>query len=195
MAPDLGGWLVAGEPKRTRLAFMGFREEMIGRTAVEELKAGIKDRSIEVEDRALIHKSPTGRVSITTDRSIDPGPVEGAVFGGAAGLVLAVIAGMVGGVPVLGGAAIGGLVAALMDSGLDNDHVDAVATLMDAGGTGLIVAVPLDEAARFEAFVDDNVVFEAAISRYQADIVPGRTFEQALEAYRGARGARHARIR
>jgi uncharacterized membrane protein len=175
---------VAGEPKRTRLVFMGFREEMIGRTVVEELKAGIKDGSIEVGDWALIHKSPSGRVSITSDRSIDPGPVEGAVFGGAAGLVLAVIAGMVGGVPVLGGAAIGGLVAALMDSGLDNDHVDAVATLMDAGGTCLVVAAPLDEAARFEAFVDDNVVFESAISRYQADIVPGRTFEQALEAYR-----------
>ncbi|OGO56556.1 MAG: hypothetical protein A2V85_08375 [Chloroflexi bacterium RBG_16_72_14] len=167
VAPDLGGWLVAGEPKRTRLVFMRFREEMIGRTVVEELKAGIKDRSIEVEDWALIHKSPSGRVSITTDRTIDPGPVEGAMFGGAAGLVLAIIAGMVGGVPVLGGAAIGGLVAALMDSGLDNAHVDAVARLMDAGGTGLMIAV-----------------FEAAISRYQADIVPGRTFEQALEAYR-----------
>ena len=175
---------MAGEPKRTRLVFMGFREEMIGRTVVEELKAGIKDGSIEVEDWALVHKSPSGRVSITSDRSIDPGPVEGAMFGGAAGLVLAIIGGMVGGVPVLGGAAIGGLVAALIDSGLDNDHIDAVARLMDAGGTGLMVAVAPGQAARFDAFVDANVVFEAATSRHQADILPGHTFEQALEAYR-----------
>lgn len=178
---------MAGEPKRTRLVFMGFREEMIGRTVVEELRAGIKDGSVVVEDWALIHKSPSGRVSIITDRSIDPGPVEGAMFGGAAGLVLAIIGGMVGGVPVLGGAAIGGLVAALIDSGLDNDHIDAMAKLMDAGGTGLMVAVSPDQAARFDTFVEANVVFEAATSRHQADILPGHTFEQALEEYRTGR--------
>ncbi len=176
-----------GRPKRMRLLFLGFSEEMIGRTVVEELRAGVKDGSVAIEDWALIHKSPTGHASVTTDRSIDPGPLEGAMFGGAAALVLATLAGFVGGIPVLGGAAIGGLVAALVDSGMDDDAIDAVAKLMDSGGTGLMVAVPLDEADRLDDFIRDNVVFEAAISRHQVDLVPGRTLEQALETYGSGR--------
>jgi hypothetical protein len=74
--------------------------------------------------------------------------------------------------------------AALKDSGFKNDEIEAVSRFMADGRSGLMIAVPLAEAERFDAFMADNVVFTAADRRHQVDIVPGRSFEDALEQYR-----------
>jgi len=172
------------KPKRTRLVALGFVDESIAWAVREEIKAAIARTEIEVEDYVLIHKDADGKATFTTDRSVDPGAVRGGAFGGAAGLVLAVISGPIGLGAVVGGAAIGAVTAALKDSGFKSDDLEAVSRLMTGGRNGLLIAVPLDAADRFETFEKGNEVLASADSRYQVDIVPGRTFEQAIEEYR-----------
>jgi uncharacterized membrane protein len=172
------------EPKHTRLYFMGFDDETVARSVLEELKAGIGTDEIAVEDWALVHKAVGGKLTITTDKSKDPGAARGAAVGGAAGLVLAVLSGPIGVGAVLGGAAVGGVTAAIKDSGLKTGDIEQVSTFMADGRTGLMIAVPLAEAERFDAYRAGNVVFGTADRQHQVDIVPGRTFEQAIEEYR-----------
>jgi uncharacterized membrane protein len=172
------------EPKRTRLYFMGFNDATVARGVLEELKAGIRTKTIVVEDWALVHKAVGGQLTITTDTSKDPGAGRGAAVGGAAGLVLAVLSGPIGVGAVLGGAAIGGVTAAIRDSGLKTGDIEQVSTFMADGRTGLMIAVPLAEAERFDAYRAADVVFGSADRQHQVDIVPGRTFAQAIEEYR-----------
>ena len=46
------------EPKRTRLYFFGFVEEMVARTVLEVIKDAISKKTITVEDWAMVHKAP-----------------------------------------------------------------------------------------------------------------------------------------
>jgi len=172
------------KPKRTRVIALGFADESVAWAVREELKEAIARKAIEVEDYVLIHKDSDGKVTFTTDRSADPGAVRGAAFGGAAGLVLAAISGPIGVGAVVGGAAIGSVTAALKDSGFKSDDLETVSRLMARGRSGLLIAVPLDAADRFEAFEQGNEVLASPDSRYQVDILPGRTFERAIEEYR-----------
>jgi uncharacterized membrane protein len=173
-----------GEPKRMRLYFMGFDDETVAKSVLAELRAGIGSKSIVVEDWALVHKAVGGRLTITTDRSRDPGGARGAAVGGAAGLVLAALSGPLGVGAVIGGAAIGGIAAAIRDSGLKTDDIEKVSTFMADGRTGLMIAVSAAEVDRFDAHRAGNIVFGIADRQYQVDIEPGRTFEQAIEEYR-----------
>ena len=61
------------EPKRTRLYFFGFAEEMVARTVLEVIKDGRSKKAITVEDWVLVHKAPGGKLTITNDKSKDPG--------------------------------------------------------------------------------------------------------------------------
>jgi uncharacterized membrane protein len=172
------------ESKRTRLVALGFAEEMVARTVLEETKAAIARKDIVVSDWALIHKDAEGKVSKMTDKSADPGAVRGGVFGGAAGLVLAVISGPIGAGAVVGGAAVGAVTAALKDSGFKNDDLDAVSRLMARGRSGLLLSIPMESVEQFDEFVAGNVVFASADTRYQVDLTPTRDFDKALEEYR-----------
>ena len=95
------------ETKSVHLSMFGFTDEMLARTVLEEIKQGVKDKEIVIEDWALATKGPDGKVNISTDTSVDPGAKRGAGFGGAAGLALAVLAGPIGVGAVVAGAAIG----------------------------------------------------------------------------------------
>ena len=176
------------EPKRTRLVFLGFGDDMIANTVLEEIKRGISTKSITVEDWAKVYKAPGGKLAITTDKSKDPGAARGMGFGGAAGMVLAALSGPIGAGAVVAGAAIGGVTAALKDSGFKNDEIEAVSRFMADGRSGLMVAVPLAEAERFDAFMADNVVFTSGYRRHQVDIVPGRSFDDRARGIPPPRG-------
>lgn len=172
------------EPKRTRLVFLGFTDEQLARTVLEVIKKGTADKDIVVGDWALVTKLEGGKIDVTTNRSTDPGAARGGAVGGAAGLVLATLAGPVGLGAVVAGAAIGAVTAAVRDSGLKNDDVETVSVYMAPGRTGIMVSMPLAEADRWDAFVASHVEFASSDKRHVADIVPGRTFEQAIEEYR-----------
>jgi uncharacterized membrane protein len=177
------------EPKRTRLYFFGFAEEMVARTVLEVIKNGKSKKEIVVDDWAMVHKAPGGKLTITNDKSTDPGAARGAVAGGAAGLVLAALAGPVGLGAVAGAAAIGAVTAAIRDSGFKNDDIESVSRFMADGRTGIMVATPLADAPKFDEFISQHPEFEASDRKHQADIVPGRDFERALDEYRGAESA------
>jgi uncharacterized membrane protein len=172
------------EPKRTRLYALGFGDQMVAQTVLEQLKTAISKKDVEVEDWALVHKEPGGKVTTTTNRSADPGAARGGLFGGAAGLVLAAISGPIGAGAIVGGAAIGAATAALKDSGFKDDQLKEVSTLMADGRTGILVSVPLEAAGKFDEYVANDPVFAAADRKYQVDIVPGRDFERALSEFR-----------
>lgn len=172
------------EPKRTRLYFFGFAEEMVARTVLETIKDGASKKVITVEDWALVHKAPGGKLTIQNDKSKDPGAARGALFGGGAGMVLAALSGPIGLGAVAGGAAIGAVAAAIKDSGFKNDDIEAVSRFMADGRTGIMLATPLAEADKVDAFIAENDVFESSDRKTHVDIVPGRDFEQALEEYR-----------
>lgn len=172
------------EPKRTRLVFLGFVEEMIATNVLEVIKGGMESKEIVVEDWAMVHKAAGGKLTITTDKGKDPGAVRGGLFGGGVGMLLAAIAGPVGLGAVAAGAAIGAVGAAVKDSGFKNDDIQAVSRLMGDGRTGIMVGIPLDQTAGWDAFVAEHGEFEASDNRHQVDIVPGNDLERALHEYR-----------
>ena len=172
------------EPKRTRLVFLGFAEEMVATNVLEVIKGGIDGKEIVVDDWAMVHKAEGGKLTVTTDKKKDPGAVRGGVFGGGVGMILAAISGPVGMGAVAAGAAIGAVTAAIRDSGFKGDEIEEVSHLMADGRTGIMVGFPLEEAARWDEFVANHVEFESPDKRHTVDIVPGRSFEEALEEYR-----------
>jgi uncharacterized membrane protein len=174
------------EPKRTRLYFFGFAEEMVARNVLEVIKDGISKKEIVVEDWAMVHKAPGGKLTITNDKSKDPGGARGALFGGGVGVVLATLSGPVGLGAVAAGAAIGAVTAAVKDSGFKNDDIQEVSSFMADGRTGIMLGTPLEDAPKFDEFVTEHPEFEASDRKHQVDIVPGRDFERALEEYRRA---------
>jgi hypothetical protein len=117
------------------------------------IKAGRDAKAITIDDVALVSKAPGGKVTIVNDRKSDPGAVRGGVFGGTAGLVMATILGPLALGTVAAGAAVGAVAAAVKDSGLKNDDIAEVSKLMADGRSGLMIAMPLDVAEAWDAFV------------------------------------------
>jgi len=178
--------------KSVHLALFGFTEEMLAKTVLEQVKLAVKDKEVAIEDWALATKDPDGKVKITSDKSVDPGAARGAGFGGAAGLALAVLAGPIGVGAVVAGAAVGAVTAALKDSGMKDRDLNAIADLMVAGRSGLVIAVAPEEADRFETYVDGDVVFTSAIRRLSVDITPDHTLAKAIEEYQAAQAQKAA---
>jgi uncharacterized membrane protein len=172
-----------------RLVFLGFNEELVARNILELVKQARKDKEIEVADWALVHKDESGKVKIEGDKSVDPGAGRGALFGGGAVMVLAALAGPVGMAAVAGGAAIGAIAAGVHDSGMKTKDLKAASDLMAEGRTGLVFAIPAADVDRWNVFVAHNVEFEAPDRRYEADITPTNSFEDAVKAYRAQQEA------
>jgi uncharacterized membrane protein len=172
------------ETKPTRLYLFAFTDAGIPPYVLELIKDGVKAKEIAVSDWAMIRRNAAGEPEITTDKSVDPGAAGGAGIGGGAGLVLAVISGPIGVGAVVAGAAIGAVTAALRDSGIKDDDLKAISSLMKEGRSGLVVAVPLDDATGFEEFVDLHVEFQSVIRRMQVDVVPGHSLAEAIDEYR-----------
>ena len=60
---------------------------------------------------------------------------------------------------------------------------------MAEGRTGLVFAIPAADVDRWNEFVAMNVEFEAPDRRYEVDITPTNSFEDAVKAYRAQQGA------
>jgi uncharacterized membrane protein len=172
-----------------RLVFLGFNEEMVARNILELVKEAKDSKAIAVADWALVIKDESGDVKIEGDKSVDPGAKRGALFGGSVGMVLAALTGPVGLAAVAGGAAIGAIAAGIHDSGMKTKDLKAASDLMAEGRTGLVFAIPAADIDRWNEFVAMNVEFEAPDRRYEVDITPTNTFEDAVEAYRAQHGS------
>jgi uncharacterized membrane protein len=182
---------MAGQ-KPTRLFLMAFTDSGIPPYVLQLIKEAAKDKQLVISDWAMIQHDAGTEPKITTDQAVDPGAGRGAGFGGLAGLVLAGIAGPIGVGAVAAGAAIGAVTAGLKDSGLKDGDLKAISGLMAEGRSGLIVAVPLENADAFEAFTKHHVEFESVIRRVQVDITPGHSLAQAIEEYKAHQQDRQA---
>jgi uncharacterized membrane protein len=171
------------EAKRSRLFFLGFPREGVATYVVELIREAKKANTVAVTDWAMIQKPAGGKVKISTDKTVDPGAARGAGVGGFAGVVLAGVLGPIGVGAVIGGAAVGAVTAALKDSGLKNHDLESISRLMAEGREGLVIVVPLEEADRFQAFMDTTTEFHAADRKLTADIVPGNTLQDAIDNY------------
>jgi uncharacterized membrane protein len=173
-----------GEPRRTRLVFLGFSDEAPARDALGVVEQGARNKEVVLDDWALVTKAQDGKVSIHSNKGRDPGAARGAAFGGAAGMVVAAIAGPIGVGAALTGAAIGAITAGIKDSGMKTEDIETVSRYMEDGRAGLMLALPLAEAEKWDAFVAAHDEFARSDRQHHADIVPGRTFEDALAEYR-----------
>src|SRR4051794_26886000 len=173
-----------GDEKRTRLVFLGFDDADEAESALATLEEDIKDKDIAVDDWAIIHKEPGGEISIRSDKKVDPGAGHGAKVGGTAGAILAVLAGPGGIGAVVGGAAIGAVASAVRDTGFKNKDIDEVSRLMADGRSGIMIAVPLAGSERFDEYATTSRLYARSERHHQADVVPGRDFQQALADYR-----------
>ena len=171
------------DAKHSRLFFLGFPRPGVATYVVELIKEAKKAGKVVVTDWAMIQKPAGGEVKISSDKTVDPGAARGAGVGGFAGVVLAGVLGPIGVGAVIGGAAIGAVTAALKDSGLKNDDLEAISRLMAEGREGLVIVVPLEEGDRFQAFMDATPEFHAADRKLTADIIPGRTLQDAIDSY------------
>ncbi len=175
-----------GDPKPTRLFLMGFTDAGIPPYVLELIKEGVKDKKITITDWAMIRREPGKEAEITVDEGVDPGAGKGAATGGIAGVVLAGVLGPIGVGAIVAGAAIGAVTAKLRDAGMKDGDLQGISGLMAEGRSGLIVAVPLDDADRFAAFMAGNVEFESVIRRVQVDVVPGHSLADAIGEYQEA---------
>ena len=172
-----------GEPKRTRLIFLGFEREGVAQWVLGVIESGIAYKSITVEDWAMVYKAPGGKLTVTKNKGADPGAARGGLVGGGAGAVLAVLSGPIGVGAVAVGAALGAVTAAVKDSGFKDHDVKEISKQMADGRTGIMVGVPLAAADQWDAFVADHSEFAAADNQHTVDIVPGRTLEDAIDEY------------
>ena len=172
-----------GEPKRTRLVFLGFDSEGVARSVLGVIESGIADKAITVDDWAMVYKAPGGKLTITKDKGRDPGAARGGLVGGGAGVVLAALSGPIGVGAVAVGAAIGAVTAAVKDSGFKDHDVKEISKQMADGRTGIMIGIPLEATDQWDAFVADHSEFEASDAQHTVDNVPGRTLEDAIYDY------------
>jgi uncharacterized membrane protein len=108
-----------GEPKRTRLVFLGFEQEGVAQSVLGVIESGIKDKAITVEDWAMVHKAPGGELTIKKNNDTDPGAARGGLVGGGAGAVLAVLSGPIG----VGAVAVGAATSTAVPTGGWSDAI------------------------------------------------------------------------
>ena len=102
-----------GEPKRTRLIFLGFPDQAPAEAAFDVIMAGRESNAIVIEDMALVHKAIGGKVTVEGMKSAGSGSRDAArPFGGSAGRGPRRVSGPIGIGAVLGGAALGAVTAA-----------------------------------------------------------------------------------
>jgi uncharacterized membrane protein len=166
------------------MVFLGFADEGVARGVLSVIEAGIKDKAITVDDWAMVHKAPGGKLTVTKDMSKDPGAARGGLVGGGAGAVLAALSGPIGVGAVAVGAAIGAVTAAVRDSGFKDQDVNEISKQMADGRTGIMVGMPLEAAGQWDDFVAAHPEFAASDRQHAVDIVPGRTLEDAVDEYR-----------
>ena len=121
------------------LIVAAFNEEKAAKAALKELKAAKRAKLIDIVDAAVIRRDEKNKLHIKETGDLSGG--QGAMFGGAMGLILGILAGP--GAPLVAtatGALVGGIASKLRDSGFSNDRLKEIGDALKPG-TSAIVAV------------------------------------------------------
>lgn len=154
----------------------------LGHTKAEEAaKAG----AFTLSDWAVISRED-GKTRILSSKDANPGALRGGLFGGGAGAVLAVLSGPIGAGAVFGAAAVGAITAGLVDSGFQAARLKEIAGLMREERSLLLLAVPVEDTDKLNAFVAQAQAFNGTDGRLDVDITPTHTLADAIAEYKGA---------
>jgi len=143
-----------------------FNDERGATEALGKLKEGQKAGVIKVRDAALLTKDADSKLKVK--ETADMTGTRGAVLGGVAGAVVGVIAGPVGWA-ALGGAAIGGLVAKLRDSGFENSRLEQWGANLTPGSSAIVAVIEHTWVTEVEKLLREDAK-EVASMAVEADI-------------------------
>jgi uncharacterized membrane protein len=118
-----------------RVVIAGFDSAEAAASAYVQLKEIEKSHAIEMKDAAILEMDANAKLHIRDVE--DMTGARGAVIGGTVGAVVGAITGPVGWV-TLGGAAVGGLVAKLRDSGFDQRRLEQFGANLQPGTSALV---------------------------------------------------------
>ena len=137
-----------------------FKDEKTADEALKALKQAQRQGTIKIVDAAVLRKDEKGKLHVK--ETGDMGGGKGAVVGGVTGAVIGVLAGPVGWV-ALGGAAIGGLVAKMRDSGFKDERLRKLGEGLGPGNSCIVAVVEHTWVAQVEKQLAEqsaNVVTE-----------------------------------
>lgn len=124
-----------------------------------------------IDMAAVVVARPDGKVSFieTHDRSTGQGALQGAGVGAMAGLV-ALLFGPVGllGMPI--GAAVGGLVAKLRDTGFDDDELKEFGSDLSPGTSALIATLQEEAIEKARRLLSEVDVLRVVVREIDADL-------------------------
>lgn len=121
----------------SELIVIGYDDEQTAERVLDELQDLQKDYLIDLDDAAIVRRTPTGKLKVQTPGSpTGAGALGGAFWGMLFGLIFLV---------PLAGAAIGGMVGALMGKGIDlgikDDFKKQVGELVGPGKSAVMMVV------------------------------------------------------
>jgi uncharacterized membrane protein len=115
-----------------------FEDEQSADGALTKLRQAEKEKLISIKDAAVLRRDEHAKLHVKETGEMTG--TRGAVYGGVAGAVIGVIAGPVGWA-ALGGAAIGGLVAKLRDSGFKNERLEQWGANLTPGSSAIVAVI------------------------------------------------------
>ena len=130
-----------------------FNDEKGAENALQQLKEAQKEKVIKVKDAAVLSRDQNSKLHIK--ESGDMTGARGAAYGGIAGAVLGVVTGPVGWA-ALGGAAVGGLVAKLRDSGFDDARLRQWGENLTPGSSAVVAVIEHTWVTEVEDILREN---------------------------------------
>lgn len=121
------------------LIVAAFGEEKAAKAALKELKAAKRAKLIDIVDAAVIRRDEKNKLHIKETGDLTGG--QGAMFGGALGLTLGILAGPGALVAGAAGALIGGIASKLKDSGFSNERLQTIGEALKPGTSAIIAIV------------------------------------------------------
>jgi uncharacterized membrane protein len=133
----------------TQVILAAFKDENGAEVALGRLKEAQKEHLIKIENVAVLRCDQQGKLSIS--EPTDRGFVEGAVLGGLVGAIVGVLFGPLVLATAAGGAALGGLVAKLHDSGFDDKRLQELGKSLQPGTSAIVAVIDHEWVADLEA--------------------------------------------
>ena len=136
-----------------RLIVAAFDDVAAAETCLENLAQARQDAGAGVLDAALVRRDENNKLQLKELKDMKAG--KGAAIGGVVGGLIGLIAGPVGWV-ALGGAALGGLMAKLRDSGFPDEKLKALGESLTPGTAAVVAVVKPEMASRVEAMLTER---------------------------------------
>jgi uncharacterized membrane protein len=132
----------------TQVILAAFKDENAADRALDQLKAAKKEHLIAINNVAVLRKDKEGKLHVKepTDMGAGRGAAVGGVLGGLTGLVFGPV-----GLALVGGAAIGGVIARLHDSGFKDERLRQLGENLQPGSSAILAVIEHTWVAELQA--------------------------------------------